>query len=197
MPQTTSPRGYSLLELLLVLGAVATLAGIAVPQLLTALDDYRTLGAARYVSTRIQRARLDAINRSRATALQFAEDAGRYSFSVYVDGDGDGVRTQDIRDEVDRQITAPERLGDNFSGVDFGLLPGLPSVDGASPDPGVDPIKLGSSNILSYSPGGTSTSGSLYVLGRGSAQYVVRVFGDTGRTRVLKFNVRTRDWRPL
>ena len=197
MPCTGSTRGYSVLEPLLVLATVVTLIGLAIPQILATLDDYRVSGAARYVATRIQRTRMEAVSRSTAAAMQFVQNDGHYSFGVYVDGNGDGVRTQDIREGTDPQVAAVEHLPDTFSGVEFGLLPGLPPVDVGGAAPGVDPIKLGASNLLSYSPTGTSTSGSLYVRGRGQSQYVVRVFGDTGRTRVLKFDVRTRQWRPL
>jgi hypothetical protein len=185
-----------LLELIIVLGAVMTLAGIAVPQILTVIDDYRVSAAARYLATRIQRTRTEAVTRSTAAAMQFVLSSGQYSFGIYVDGNGDGVRTPDIRDGIDFQIAIAEHLTDIFSGVEFGLLPGLPPVDAGSPAPGDDPIKLGVSNLLSYSPVGTSTSGSLYVRGQGQSQYVVRVFGDTGRTRVLKYDVRSRQWRP-
>lgn len=197
MQMAQTQRGYSLLELLLVLTIFGILAGISVPQLVATLDDYRASGAARYVSARIQRTRMEAINRSTAVAVRFLQDADGYSFAVYADGNGDGVRTQDIRDAVDLQIGTVDHLSNNFAGVEFGLLAGLPAIDAGGVPPGTDPIKLGVSNILSYSPLGTSSSGSLYLRGRGYTQYVVRVFGDTGRVRILKFNPVTRQWKGL
>jgi hypothetical protein len=190
-------EGYSLLELLFGVCAMATLAGVAVPELSTALDEYRAAGAARYLSTRIQRTRMEAVSRSTNAAMRFVEHAGGYSFGVYVDGNGDGVRTDDITAAIDSALGAVERLPDNFSGVDFGLLPELPPVEPGSPPPGTDPIKLGTGNLLSYSATGTSSSGSIYIRGRRGAQYVIRVLGDTGRTRLLKFDVRSQKWRPL
>src|SRR5262245_54677530 len=47
--------GYSLLELLFAAGIVVTASGMAAPQLLSGLDDHRTVGAARYISARMQR----------------------------------------------------------------------------------------------------------------------------------------------
>ena len=161
------------------------------------MDDYRTAGAARYITARIQRIRMEAVSRSTKTALQFTHTGSSYSYGSYMDGNGDGVRTMDIRDGIDRPLGAIERLSDNFSGVEFGLLPGLPPVERGSAPPGIDPIKLGVSNILSYSATGSSTSGSLYLLGRARAQYVVRIFGDTGRTRTLRFDPDAGRWRPL
>jgi type II secretory pathway pseudopilin PulG len=197
MHRQTRTDGYSLLELIFVLGTLTTLAGIAMPQVLGMIDDYRTAGATRYVSSRIQRTRMEAVSRSSRVAMQFVPHGQGYSFGVYLDGNGDGIRSEDIRNAIDPSIAAVDRLADHFSGVEFGVLAGLPPVEAAGAAPGSDPIKLGASNLLSYSPAGTSTSGSIYVRGRGHAQYVIRVFGDTGRTRILKFNRRTREWRPL
>jgi hypothetical protein len=107
------------------------------------------------------------------------------------------VRTHDIGQSIDWALGPPERLSDNFAGIDFGTLPGLPAVDSGSSPPGTDPMKLGSGNLLSFSPTGTASPGSLYIRGRGTAQYVIRVMGETGRAHVLRFNARTRQWKPL
>ena len=91
----------------------------------------------------------------------------------------------------------PERLFDQFTGVDFGAIPGLPAVDVGGTPPGADPIRLGNSSLATFTPTGTSSSGSLYIRGRRNAQYVVRIYGQTGKTRVLKFDARTRQWKGL
>ena len=83
--------------------------------------------------------------------------------------------------------------------VAYGLLrtaTRLPAVDAGGTPPGTDPIKLGSSNILTFTALGTSSSGSLYVRGRRNAQYVIRILGETGRVRVLKFDSRAQQWKP-
>ena len=190
-------QGYSLLELLFVIAASITSAGVAIPPLLTTLDHYRTVGAARYVAARIHRVRMEAIGRSTHVALQFVQTPSGYAYVVHADGNGDGVRSQDINDGIDPPLSMVERLTDNFAGVNFDVLPDLPPVDPGGQPPGTDPIKLGTSNLLSYSATGTSSSGSLYILGRRNVQYVVRVLGDTGRARVLRFDARSRQWKPL
>ena len=97
---------------------------------------------------------------------------------------------------LDWRLGEVQKLADDFPGVDFGVLPDLPPVESGAAAPGVDPIKLGSSDLLSFSSLGTSSSGSLYIRGNG-AQYVVRVFGETGRTRVLVYVPRTGKWKLL
>lgn len=193
--QRPDAAGYSLVELMFVVSLVFTLSAVAIPELLAAVDEFRAAGAARYVAARVHRVRMEAIMRSANVALRFTQVDGGVAFSVFLDGNGDGVRTLDIQRAIDRQIVAIERLPDHFAGVDFGVLPGLPPVEPGADAPGSDPIKLGSSNLLSFSPTGASSPGSVYVRGRKTSQYVVRVLGGTGRIRVLKFNSRTRQWK--
>ena len=193
----TAGNGYSIVELLFTMSLTMTLGGMAIPPLLTSLDDYRTAGAARYMATRVQRTRMEAISRSANVAMQFSQTKTGFSYGMYVDGNGDGVRTEDIKKTIDRPLGAIERLPDNFPDVDFGVLPGLPPVQSGGSPPGTDPIKLGTSNLLSFSALGTSSSGSVYIRGRGMAQYAIRVFGETGRVRVFKFDARLRQWKSL
>jgi prepilin-type N-terminal cleavage/methylation domain-containing protein len=191
------PSGFSLLELVFVVAVVATAGAVAVPQLSAAIGEHQTAGAARYVATRLQRARMESVMRSAEVAIRFTQTPSGYSFAMYVDGNRNGVLSRDIDRGVDPQIALPERLGDNFSGTEFGAIPGVPAVDPGGTAPGTDPIRLGSGNSASFAPSGTSSSGSLYIRGRKNEQYVVRIYGETGKTRVLRFDRRANQWRPL
>ena len=53
-------RGYTAIEVLFAMGLSVTLGAVPTPQLLTTVDQVRTAGAVRYLSTRLQRARLEA-----------------------------------------------------------------------------------------------------------------------------------------
>ena len=135
--------------------------------------------------------------RSTSVAMKFAETPDGYSYTVYVDGNGNGVLTEDIQNGVDRRLNRAERLRDHFAGVEFGAVPGLPPIDPGSTPPGTDPIRLGISGLATFTALGTSSSGTVYIRGRRDAQYAVRIFGDTGKTRLLKFVHRTGHWSPL
>ena len=185
------------MELVFATGMAVTMSAVAVPQLLAAVDDFRAGGATRYISARLQRARMEAVVRSTEVAMRFTGDAGGYGYSVYRDGNRNGVLTRDIQDGIDRLIASMERLPEQFTGVDFGASPGLPAVDAGGMPPGTDPIRLGAGSFASFSAAGTSSPGTVYIRGRRGAQYTVRIFGETGRTRMLKFDARTRKWRPL
>lgn len=179
-------------ELLLVVAVLATIFAITVPMLGNVLDEMRTSLAAQYLAGRVRNLRFDAIRRSTATALRFEAATPDYTFAPYADGNGNGLRTAEIVDGTDPSLGATERLGDNFSGVRFGLIEGLPDADGVSPG-GTEGVRIGLSRILTMAPNGTATSGTLYLRGERS-QYAVRVLGATGRTRVLRYDRGSRRW---
>jgi hypothetical protein len=185
------------MEITFAVGVVMTISAAAVPLLQNAAQDFRTVAAVRYVASRLQEARAHAVKRSANAAVRFSRVDDHYVFALYVDGNGDGVRTQDIAGGFDPQLREDERLSWSFPGVDFGALPGIPPPDPNSASPGTDPIRIGSSNLLAFGPLGTATPGSLYIVGYGRSQYVIRVLGETGRVRILKFHARARQWRSL
>jgi type II secretory pathway pseudopilin PulG len=191
-PSNTAGIGFTLVELMLAIALTTVLVGIAVPITGSAIDELRTGAAARYMAGRIAAGRMDAINRSRAVALRFQASTPDYQFAPYVDGNGNGVRSADIRTGIDPPVGAPRQLADDFDGVHFGLEIGVPDVDGV-PNVTTDGVRIGIARILTVSPDGTATSGTLYLQGR-RAQYAVRVLGATGRTRVLKYDAGARTW---
>jgi prepilin-type N-terminal cleavage/methylation domain-containing protein len=185
--------GFTLIELLFAMAIAGTLAAMAVPQGLRALDDFRTRGAARYLSAMILDARFRAIKTWKTTGLRFEASTPDYRISLVEDGNGNGLRTTDILRGVDRTLTEPERLDAHFSGVAFGILDDVPDADGR-PAGGGDGVRLGTSTLLCLNGDGTATSGTLYLHGRQRTQYAVRVLGVTGRVRVLRFDFVTGRW---
>ena len=96
-------RGYTLLEFIFVVGLMATIAGIAIPEIANGVADFRAAGAVRYLTARLQRTRLDAVSRSVNAAMRFTKSGAVYTYGIYVDGNGDGVRSADIdRGSTDR-----------------------------------------------------------------------------------------------
>jgi prepilin-type N-terminal cleavage/methylation domain-containing protein len=187
-----SAHGFTLPELLLAMVLSIVLVGISIPIGEDALDEMRTRAAARYVAGRIANCRLGAINRSRAIGLRFLAAAPDYQFAAFVDGNGNGVRTADIQSGTDFAVETSRQLGTDFRGVHFGLAIGIPDVDGVR-NVAADGLRIGTPKILTMSPDGTATSGTLYLRGARS-QYAVRVLGATGRTRVLKYEPGSRSW---
>jgi hypothetical protein len=184
--------GFTVTELLFAAALAATMTSIAVPLLDHAADDLRTAMAARYVAGRIHASRLDALKRSSAVALRFLPGEPDYTYRPFVDGNGNGIRTADIVAGIDKPSGGAEQLGDKFGGVRFGLQAGLPDADGVL-SVNTDGVRIGTARILTLSPDGTATPGTLYLHGR-RAQYAVRVMGLTARTRVLKYERGASKW---
>lgn len=189
----SNASGLSLIELLFALMTITTIAAMAVPMVSAALDQLRTAAAARYIAARLIDARIDAVRRSACVAVRFELVGGDYQYAAFRDGNDNGVRTADIRDGVDAQIGAAERVRDQFPGTRFLLQDGIPDIDGNSTSG--DGVRIGTSRILTMSPDGTATAGTLYLAGR-RAQFAVRVLGPTGRVRVLKFDTGGNRWMP-
>lgn len=185
-------RGFTVIELLFAIALGVTVAALAIPIGGDALDDMRTRSAARYLAGRLAAARLGAVNGSRATGLRFLVASPDYTFATFVDGNGNGLRAADIQAGVDTPLGSARQLGFDFRGVHFELAVGIPDMDGVR-NTAADGVRIGTARILTISPDGTATSGTLYVRGV-RAQYAVRVLGATGRTRVLRYESGSRSW---
>jgi hypothetical protein len=138
-------------------------------------------------------ARFEAVKRSAYVAIKFAAQGSDYSFRTYVDGNGNGVQNRDIVRGIDLPITPDERMHHHFSGISFGILAGVTGIE-PGPFNTLDPVQIGSSTFLSFSPTGSCTSGTLFVRGL-RTQFAVRVLGATGRTRVFEFNFGSQTWQ--
>lgn len=183
--------GYTVLELLFVIAVVTTVAGIALPLWSATVDHMNTSAAARYLAGRIALARLDAVRRSTVVGLRFDRDGADYVYRMLVDGNGNGLRTADVTAGIDTPLGAVERLGDQFRGVSFGLMPGIPDLNGAAGGP--DGVRIGATPFLSLSPIGTATGGTLYIRGP-KTQFAIRILGATGRARLFAYDPGRRQW---
>ncbi len=188
-----STNGYSLLEMLMAMTLMVIVGGAAIPLAHSSVDRSRAAGAAGYVAGRMALARLEAVRRSAHVAIRFRSQPDGYWLQSYVDGNRNGVRSADIAHGIDIPITSNERLDYHFSGVEFGIQPGVTGID-PGPFNTSDPVQIGSSTLLSFSPTGSSTSGTLFIRSIRGNQFAVRVLGATGRTRIFEFNVEERTW---
>ena len=171
---------------MLVMAIVAIVSATAIPQVLAGLDRSRAIAAARYLAQQCGIARFQAVGQGRYVALRFTPSGNDYVAELFVDGNRNGVRSADIAAGVDARLRPGVRLSADFPGARVALDPALGL--------GVDPIRLSGSTLLSFSPGGTATAGSVYVLGRDGTQLAVRVLGATGRTRVVRYQRAANAW---
>ena len=170
--------------MLFVSGLLTIVAAISVPALTAGLERSRARAAARYLVGQMAMVRTQAVTRSTTRALRFQRGAGGLTIAVYADGNSNGVRIRDIDAGADRMVERPVRLEDLFPGV----IVGVPVSSDA------EAVELGGSELLSFTPDGTSSSGSVHILGRDGSQFVARILGVTGRTRLLRFESETGQW---
>lgn len=171
---------------MLVISVLTLVSAAAVPQVLSGSDRARAVAAARHLAQRCAVARFHAVGRGRSVALRFTPAGGDHLVEMFADGNRNGVHAADIAAGVDTPVGSDLRLSSEYAGVRIALDPALGL--------GVDPIKLGGTTLLTFSPSGTATSGSVYVLGRDGTQLAVRVLGVTARTRVLRYQRSTGAW---
>ena len=192
-------RGFQLVELLVSLAVLCALALLTVPALLGASAALRMDAAAHEVAGALQEARSLAIRHGRAVAVRFYPEPRRVGFAHFVDGDGDGVRNADIAANVDPQI-APLRVVAHWRGrLGFGFPPGPAPRDPSSPRRRLgrleDPIRFNDSELASYNSLGGGTAGSLYLTDGRSRLTAVRLYGATGRLRILRWDREADAWR--
>ena len=171
------------------------LGAIAIPTMQSLQDRDAARSAARYLANRLGVARIEALRRNTNVSLRFdPEDIGRTR--LFADGDGDGVRQADIDDGIDFALGPAVHITELFRNVSLRIPSAVPAPDdGGTLDARSDPIRIGSSNLLSFSPLGSATSGTIYLAARTGPQLCVRVLGATGRTRVLWFDTANQSWR--
>lgn len=196
MQAPTRERGFAIVDVLCATGLMAVLGAMAVPSLTAWLDRDSARLSARYLAGRLQYARAQALARNVEVAVRFGDADEEYAFAVFADGNGNGVLERDIAAGVDVPIAPPEHLGDHFRGIGLRIVDAAPGIDGGEAIAvGSDPLRIGRSHLLSFSPLGSCTSGTLYIAGSSSPQAAIRILGVTGRVRVLWFNRASRAWQ--
>jgi len=182
-----------MVELLAVLAVSATLLAMASPAATAGRDALRVAGAARHLTSVIREYRSLSVKSGAHVALRFSDLDEPASWAAFLDGNGNGVRTADVASGIDPSVAPACRVGDTFGGVTFGIVPGTRDIDDGQVLVG-PPVRFGAGNWLSFSPAGSATSGTVYLRGRGTSQFAIRVFGATGRTRLLRFDPSAGRW---
>ena len=192
-----SDRGLALAEVVVAAGLSLVLAAVAVPVVGGTLDREHVIVGTQHLAAQFQRARLESLKRGAAVAVKFAQLDGRTAIQLFVDGNGNGVLQRDIDRRLDPALTPVEWLDGHARGV--ALRINQPIVDvgtGSVMATGDDPLRIGNSSLVSFSPLGGSTSGTLYLAAQRGPQMAIRIYGATGRVRVVMFDARARQWRP-
>ncbi|MCB1055834.1 MAG: prepilin-type N-terminal cleavage/methylation domain-containing protein [Acidobacteria bacterium] len=196
----STSRGFSLVEMILVLALIGFTALLGAPDLIRASTQLRLRLAAEEVARALHRARMTAIRTHVQVAVRFeVGDPRHITFRLFRDGDGDGVRNADIDQGIDPAVEAPRPLRRLGAGVGFGFPRSIRPRDPGNPRRFLtrldDPIRFNRSDLASFGPLGTGTPGSAYLTAGDGSLAVVRVFNRTGKIEILTYDAETETWR--
>lgn len=187
--------GFTLIELLITIAIIGLFMSIAVPQWQALRRRAAVRMAASEIRSIFRAARSRAITRGANAGVKFTKGAYDWQYSLYDDGDGDGIHTDDIAKGIDRRVTGPRYV---IRGVELASI-SIPSTvkvdpDGSAMSSSASPVKFGTSAICSFSPIGESTPGTIYLADAAGLAYAVRVTGGSARVRVLRYDAMKKKW---
>jgi hypothetical protein len=183
---------------LLGLALLGILITISVPLVADTVARERLHAAGWETAILLRGLRQQSVSERTGFGLRFVRSGGSWSYCLYRDGNGNGIRTADILSGKDPLVRGPEDPGMQHEGIRFGLpegqIPQVPPGSGPILDPS-DPVKFGGSDIIGFSPSGSISSGTLY-LTDGRRVLAVVVYGPTGRIRSFRFDPEA-GWRQV
>ncbi len=190
-------QGFQLIELLLVLALAGLTAGFAIPAFVRLSTRFELELASAEVVSALRLARASAVTEGVKVGVKFREqESGLFTFTLYRDGDGDGVLTRDIESEIDPPVGPPRQLHHMGRRIRLGFPLGPAPRDPGNPRRRLppDPIRFNRSDLASFGPLGGSTAGSIYLTDGLGLLSAIRVFGRTGKVKVLYYDVETEIW---
>lgn len=190
--------GVGLIDLLIALAVLALLLGLAAGGLGAGVRTRASEMAARHLALEIRRTSLAAVLDGADRGLIFPPlESGDEPLCWAVDGDGDGVRRQDIEDAIDpcspsfslARETPQARIGR----PDWPRIRKLPPARGwmGSEERSV---RFGRSRILTLSAEGTATPGSVFITDGKESLCAVVVSGPSARVRIWCFHRPSEEW---
>jgi prepilin-type N-terminal cleavage/methylation domain-containing protein len=188
-------RGYTLAELLTTIAIITSIVLVSIPSFANLRRKSAVQAAAASMRSVFQLARSRAIARGTNCGIKFVQIRGEWQFALYDDGDGDGVRSDDIDRGVDKRAMPPRTVLPGASMVSVGVLnESIRDPDGDPLTAASSPVQFNRSTLCSFSPIGQATPGTIYLTSAGRNLWAVRVYGMTGKMTVLRYDTGTRKW---
>jgi Tfp pilus assembly protein FimT len=191
-----SSRGSSFVEVLTAVAVVSLICGIALPSLFTLSRRVAMRGAVARIRFVLAEARTEAQLLEHNCGIRFTNDGDGWSYGMYEDLNGNGVRNDDIAKGIDRLMRPRVRLSARTEPAFIGFGPDVTDPDTAEPIPaGASPVNFNTSMICSFSPGGGSTPGTVYLTDGGELEAAVRSSGQSANITALYYDRATRKWK--
>ena len=101
MIRNTDKRGFTLVEMMIVIAIMAILAAIAAPSFQTYMAQRRLNGTARQVMTDLMAAKMKAVSLNQNVKVSFESNP---IYQIWNDANGDGTVDVDEGDDIERNI---------------------------------------------------------------------------------------------
>lgn len=154
--------GFTLVEVIMVVGMIGILSAIAIPNIITWIPNYKLKSAARDLYSSMQKARLAAVKENRDGAIVFDVVNNRYYICSSPGGDNNWSGANDNTGGGDNTIDQTIDLTNYKSGIKFGH--GNATKD--LPEPGVafpsGDVSYASAVVI-FNSQGTGTAGYVYL----------------------------------
>ena len=179
-------RGFSLLETLAAVAVLGLLAMVGAGSMSRLAAQSSTRALNQVIRGLITESASRAIMGRTYVGVVFEQGPRGATATLVEDGDWDGVTREDITRRRDRPLGRPLYLREGRAYLGLPEAVRTDPLGGRIPDG--DPIRFGRGDILSFSPFGTSTPGSLYVRDTsGKEAWAFRVAGIDGRIRCYRW----------
>ncbi len=187
----THDTGASVVDVLITVALVATVMTVGAPGVMGARDAQDGRQAANYLAGQFRAARQHAVMTGRHTGFVFDLVGDGWVFRRCIDTDGDGLLRADVLAAVDTCAGDAHTIGAWFPRTAIGRAATVPDLSGQFTGA---VVAFGASGIASFSPLGSSSSGSVTLMTHGGRHYAVRIAGVTGRIRIVRYAPETQRW---
>ncbi|MEA2336542.1 MAG: hypothetical protein QOE82_549 [Thermoanaerobaculia bacterium] len=187
--------GIALIDLVVATTIVGVIVLCAVPAFAAYRRQSSVLAAAHEMRTLLRQIRSRAIAHGAYTGVKFVNTGKNWTYTLYDDGNANGIYNGDITKGIDKRYFGPAIVMPSFRTASISLLPKtIRDPDGVKLAPGDPALQFGNSTICSFSEQGGGTPGTIYISDGVDNLYCVRVFGATGRVRMLRYDSGKSKW---
>ncbi len=163
-------KGFSLIELLIVIAVTGIAAGFAIPAYFNLKPGFKVNGAARQIMSDFMWARMKSINENNNYVIVFGTgSAGTYSDNTYyIYDDEDSGFSDPTTDQDSDELAKTVVISDNYTGVSFDFIPGMKKTSSGTLAAGDYPVTFTTSGGIRwfrFSPTGRANKGgTIYIM---------------------------------
>jgi len=183
---TRKQKGQTLLELIVAVSILGIVGATGTSALTRARRDIALAAGTAELRALFQRVRLLAVMHDRNIAIRFRPVGDLWNWTIYEDGDGDGVRNDDITRGTDVQLERTRLFQYKPVRIGVPLVPVTDPTNGQLLSLRL-PVRFGASQLCSFSREGEATNGSV-VLTDGEKATIIRINGRSAWITVMKWN---------